>query len=450
LISHQIRVAPTLSDPFTLRLEPSAYIREEDIHRVFAAMNDLCARLQNNDGIGLTAYLMDRDPTACSEPAYVRPGWKFFAYDDSKFRQRERSTPAVRVAWLCHLVDANDLVALEPTFGDVPFEMREEYLHYFSTLANPVLMSAVDVRSRTGDKVRLFPIMLPVSSRWMKRCVEARNFGTLRSLVQKGIDVASFLGCSIISLGQYTSIATLHGRSLASCKIGVTTGNSYTIALAIQAIRRAHNERGCDSSKSVLAVAGAAGNIGRACAEILAPHYKRTILVGSNKSGSLSRLKAISSRVPNSKFTTELSAISDADVVVVAMNTVDAPLGPDHFARNAIVCDMSVPPSVRPDAWIDRPDLLIFKGGIVRLPFADDLEIVGFPLPPRYTYGCMAEGILLGLEGIKDATFTGPITPERVRHIEEVAQRHGFELADYKTACVLGSELQVELHAARR
>ena len=90
------------------------------------------------------------------------------------------------------------------------------------------------------------------------------------------------------------------------------------------------------------------------------------------------------------------------------------PLGAAHFAKNAIVCDVSVPPSVKPDTGTIRPDLAIIKGGIVRLPYGEDLEIVGFPLPPGQTYGCMAEGILLGFEGVRDTTFTGSLTPNQV------------------------------------
>ena len=37
-----------------------------------------------------------------------------------------RSTPLARVAWLCHLIDADDLTALEPAFGHLSFEKRQE------------------------------------------------------------------------------------------------------------------------------------------------------------------------------------------------------------------------------------------------------------------------------------------------------------------------------------
>ncbi len=250
----------------------------------------------------------------------------------------------------------------------------------------------------------------------------------------------------MVSLGQYNSVATLNGTNVTPPSMGLTTGNSYTIALAVLAMDRAHAERGTNPAQSVLAVAGAVGNIGRACAEILAPRYRRTILIGSDKFGSRSRLQDLSRTIPNAETTTDLSAVAAADAVLSAMSTVNAPLGPNHFAPNAIVCDVSVPPSVDSGISAVRPDLLVIKGGIVRLPYGEDLEIVGFPLPPGHTYGCMAEGILLGFEGVRDRTFTGPVAPEQVYRLEAMARRHGFELADYKTFCVLDRKRGEKTH----
>ena len=176
-------------------------------------------------------------------------------------------TPSVahprRVALLFHLIDASDLTALEPAFGHLPFEKRQEFLDHFGAALNPVVMSAVDVRSRTGDRVRVYPILLPVTSHWIKRLIDVRKLRFVQTLVQKGVDVARSLGCSMVSLGQYTSIVTNSGRSLAPLDMGLTSGNSYAIALVVQAIQRAHTERGCDPAESVLAVAGAAGTSAR-------------------------------------------------------------------------------------------------------------------------------------------------------------------------------------------
>jgi predicted amino acid dehydrogenase len=304
-----------------------------------------------------------------------------------------------------------------------------------------VVTSVVEVRSRRGAAVQLYSILLPVTSCWMKHHLDARRLAGPRMLVDQGIAVARSLGCRCVALGQYTSIVTRNGKLLTADGIRVTTGNSYALALALQALERAHRERGSEPAASVLAVVGAAGNIGRTCAAMLAPGYRRTMLVGSNRPGSHARLAALAQRLPNATVATDPDALAAADVVVAALNAVDAPLGTDHFAPGAVVCDLSVPAGTCPDLGALRPDLLLIRGGTVRLPLAEDLEIPGFPLPPGYTYGCMAEAVLLGFEGACGTSFTGPVRPRQVRHIAALARRHGFELADYKRLCVLDSRM---------
>lgn len=438
---HQIRIASTLSDPFTLRIQPSVLISDRDVDWFFKALEHVCSLLQDADAVALTEYLAEEPRGKSSQSLSPQPEWKFFAQDETRFRHQQRTIPPERVAWLFHGIDAHDFVAQEPAFGELSSEALEAYLERSSAFASPVAVSAVDVQSITGQTIRLYPIMLPVTSRWMKRRLESNQRDHCQALIQKGLDVARHLGCGVVALGQYTSIATRNGRSLHVPDMGLTTGNSYAIALSIQAIDRALKKRGIDSAESVLAIVGAAGNLGRTCAEMLAGRFRRTLLLGSNKPGSPARLNALASQIPNAEFTTDLAAIKHADVVLAATNSVKAPLEPKYFAPHAIVCDVSVPSSVPGDMQTLRPDVHLLKGGIARLPFGEDLEIAGFPLPAGCTFGCMAEGILLGFEGVRDTALTGSLSAAQVHRIETLARRHGFELADHQS-CVLGSERQ--------
>jgi hypothetical protein len=51
----------------------------------------------------------------------------------------------------------------------------------------------------------------------------------------------------------------------------------------------------------------------------------------------------------------------------------------------------------------------------------------------------MAETMLLGLEGVRDATFTGMLPAEHVYRLAAMAKRHGFALAEYKTHATMES-----------
>jgi predicted amino acid dehydrogenase len=129
----------------------------------------------------------------------------------------------------------------------------------------------------------------------------------------------------------------------------------------------------------------------------------------------------------------DASALRQADVVLAAANAPKPFLSAEVFAAGAVVCDLSVPAAVQPEVREVRPDVLVIGGGIARLPFGEAHGILGFPLPPGQVYGCMAETMLLGLEGVRDATFTGFLPAEHVFRLAAMAKRHGFTLAEYKT-----------------
>src|SRR5262249_2627936 len=153
--------------------------------------------------------------------------------------------------------------------------------------------------------------------------------------------------------------------------------NSYTISLAIDAVVKAHADRQVDPAGATLVVIGASGNIGQTCAKILAPRYRRTILVGTNKPGAQRRLAELQARLQRAAISADCAAVLQGTTVVAATNAPEPYLSAQHFARDAIVCDISVPAAVRPEARMLRPDVLLLNGGIARLPFGEDHGIIG-------------------------------------------------------------------------
>jgi predicted amino acid dehydrogenase len=133
--------------------------------------------------------------------------------------------------------------------------------------------------------------------------------------------------------------------------------------------------------------------------------------------------------MPGGAVAAERRQLAAADVVVSAVSDVEVPFGPADFAPSALVCDLSIPASVPGDLGSARPDVEAFAGGVARLPFGEDLTIDGFPLPAGRVYGCLAEAILLGLEGERGSAFTGPVTSAGVARVAAMADRHGIELA---------------------
>lgn len=436
---HRIRVAPTLSDPQTLRFEPSMLISDHDIDRCLAALDDVCAKLRAHDAIGLSRYFIEGRAEADHDRTRVTSDTKFFIYDEPPYWKRELDPPPLKVAWLFHMIDADDLITLEPGAARLSFDEREQYLRHLAPRANPLVMSSFDVQSTTGATVRFYAIGLPFTSKQMKQWLDEANFFRVRDSIDKAIKVARFIGCDVIALGQYTSIVTRNATTLQLPRVGLTTGNSYTIALALEAIERALADRGLDAAAATLAVVGASGNIGQTCAEILAPRFGQTVLLGSSKPSALRRLEALQARLPRARVEADAAALRGTDVVLAAANAPKPFLPADVFADGAVICDLSVPAAVIPEVRDTRPDLLLIGGGIARLPFGEAHGIPGLPLAPGQVYGCMAETMLLGLEGVRDATFTGFLPAEHVYRLAAMAKRHGFMLGEYKTRATMGA-----------
>ena len=424
-----IRVAPTLSDPATLRVQPSALIEYESLQRFVDALDDVCDRLQRRDVAELTAFLLQGRGGPGRYPSAWPSRSKCVAFRTTPHLVTKPACSATKVAWLFHLTDADDLPHLEPALRDLSRANRQKLLDRLAPFACPVVMDSVKIRSTTGNHIQLIPLLLPVTSRWLKSHFDRRRFRELRALVQQGVDVALGLGCEFVSLGQFTSIVTRHGRSVAPRGMSITSGNSFSAALAVNTVRGVRSQWGIAPADCTLAIVGATGDIGRVCAEILAPEFRRVLVVGSGQRDSEYRLQQIALQV-GAEWTCNLAAVRAADIVVCATNSVDLPLTQAHLTNGAVVCDVSMPTTLDVSTVCQRPDLVLLRGGIVPLPFGEELGIPGLPLPPGCAYGCLAEGILLALEGCPDMSFVGRSSVRKVHRMESIARRHGFLPAD--------------------
>ena len=294
-------------------------------------------------------------------------------------------------------------------------------------------METVPLSEWAGDAVRQNPTHVPVTSQCMLEHSRGKRRANSRRLVQEAVDVAAAIRCSVVTLGQFTSIVTRRGESLDNHGMQITAGSDYSAALISQAVRAELNQRSWDPAELTLGIVGASGDIASTCAAMMAPEYRQCILVGSGRAGSLPRLDKVASRIRGARVASSLQAIGEADVVVCATNSTTAPLGPEYLHSDAIVCDASVPATLQPRIWDELPKVKVLPGAIAALPGKEALEIPGFPLPPGFTYGCMAEGLLLGLDADQGTHWSGRSSSRRALEISEVAARHGFTVAQHSS-----------------
>ncbi|MFT5497529.1 MAG: putative amino acid dehydrogenase [Kiritimatiellia bacterium] len=396
-----------------------------------AAVDEMQHHLADENLYALIRHLLDKAPNAFQGSEAVEP---------PSFT-RQGGSDTIRVAWCCHLVDAGELVNPEPSFAHLDVAALESLFSLMGKWLGPIVVDPSAIQF--GDRsVLLYPIIIPMTSSALKQSLDARQLKGARRMMQQALAIAQELDCDVISLGQYTSIITRNGKFLSPDlpqDMGLTTGNSFTVSLALQAVEKVIAARGWDTGEETLMVVGALGNIGRLCAEILAPRFKRALLLGSPREGSMERLTQAAEVIPHAVPTTDASRASEARVILAASSGVEALLTPENLAAAAVVCDISVPAAVASNVPLKRPDVTIIRGGLAQLPAGEQLQIPNFPLPVGQVFGCMAEGLLLGLEGVRDDAFTGALTPAHVQRVTEMSRRHGLVLADTHNACLFGA-----------
>ena len=106
----------------------------------------------------------------------------------------------------------------------------------------------------------------------------------INKIIQTG-KLAEKLGAKILGLGAFTAVVGDAGITIAkNLNIPVTTGNSYTVATAIEGTKKASKIMGKDLKNAEVLVIGASGSIGNVCAQMLARDCKYMTLAGRQTS----------------------------------------------------------------------------------------------------------------------------------------------------------------------
>ena len=346
-------------------------------------------------------------------------------------------------AFIIHPINPKrDVSRKFPVLGRI---LSEKQIDFFSTFFPPVYLSEIEgIRSEeTGKEIKGWFIACPYTPRRMLNLPEKTVY---RKIVQTG-RMAEKLGAKMLGLGAFTSVVGDAGITIAKgLDVPVTTGDAYTISIAVEALREAAKEMGIDLARSTAAVVGAGGTIGRVCAELLADDVKKLYLLGRHIA-PLEKLKTkldVLSRA-DLQSSTDLSHLADADLILTVTSAVDEDvIQPEHLRAGSVICDVARPRDVSAMVAAARDDILVIDGGMVDIPGSVDFHF-NFGFPEGKAYACMAETMALALEGrFEDYTLGKEITRERVDEITEIAKRHGFRLSGYRSFEKAVSPAQIE------
>ena len=251
--------------------------------------------------------------------------------------------------------------------------------------------------------------------------------------------MAKRMGAQIMGLGAFTKVVGDAGVTVAKkADIPITTGNSYSASGALWAGADAVRRMGLikiEPGKKIAAktmVLGASGAIGSVCCRLLAKAFDEVILAGRNTAKLLALQQSILDETPGVKLkiTTKPDRyLPEMDVIVTATSGAGKKiLDITQVKPGCIITDVARPLDLSPEDVAKRPDVLVIESGEIELPGNPEMNSIG--LPKKVVYACLAETIVLALEGRYEIFTVGrDIEWEKVREIYKMGLKHGMKLA---------------------
>jgi len=334
-------------------------------------------------------------------------------------------------AFIIHPIDPKRDASRKFPFWASLFNARQ--INFLSTFFPPLLISKIEgvASNATGKQIRGWLIACPLTA---ERMLELPQKVAYYKIIQTG-RLAERLGAQILGLGAFTSVIGDGGITVANgLDVPVTTGDAYTISIAVQAIRDAGHVLGIDIRESTLAIVGATGAIGQVCAEILAKNAAKIYLIGRNAE-KLDQLRSRLTNIGAAEILTsvDIRDVAHAQLVITVSSDIHTIIPPEHLRPGSVVCDVARPRDVSKKVALDRKDVLVIDGGMVEVPGSVDFHF-NFGFPPGKAYACMAETMILALEGkFVDYTVGKNISLQRVDEITSLAKKHGFRLSGFRS-----------------
>ncbi|MEO1063303.1 MAG: dehydrogenase [Actinomycetota bacterium] len=259
------------------------------------------------------------------------------------------------------------------------------------------------------------------------------------SRLLEAAELSRRLGAQIMGLGAFTKVVGDAGVTVAKqAPLPVTTGNSYSASGALwaahEAVRRLGiiepDEDGVLHGKAM--VVGASGAIGSVCARLLALAADEVWLVSPETAKLLQIKDEIERDRPRATIhvaTDPSAALSDMDVIVTATSAAGHKvLDIMDVKPGCVITDVARPLDMSAEDVAKRPDVLVIESGEVELPGEVRMGDIG--LPDGVAYACLAETIVLALDGRYETFTVGrSLTWPKVKEIYQLGLRHGMRLA---------------------
>ncbi len=472
----KIRVAPTLNGNAVIRIEPPLVITEEQCQMALQGIEAMLEVLKEGSTARFMAFLVRSDKEV-KEGKYV----PFKPYPAPHYIPTG-SKEEGRFAFLIHALDLESYPQFDNSLYSFNTKELADLTGRFNGMVEPFVAGKTRIKSAKGSEAYGEFIAI---SRTTDDFIELPRSQALAEL-KTAVSLARSRGARIVGLGAFTAVASMGGLYLKNEGIPITTGNSYTVVSAVDAVNEATEKLQIDRSEVAAAVVGAAGSIGRGIALLLSETVPRQILIGNPnnqtsserlhlvaaeiyryqsallqqgrpfKNGSMGALLAGCRSLPGPDapmddfeefvdgegrerglitFSTDINAVlAGADIVISATSATEKVIHAGNLKKGAIVCDISRPANVSEEVDQARPDVLVIDGGVIEVPGHPSLGW-DFGFEEGLAYACMAETMLLALERDYKHYSLGSsgVNLESILQTRYWANEHGFKLANFRS-----------------
>ncbi len=252
-------------------------------------------------------------------------------------------------------------------------------------------------------------------------------------------EIARKLGAQVMGLGAFTKVVGDAGVTVAKqSPLPVTTGNSYSASGALWAAHEASDRLGLldvdeqGRIKGKAMVVGATGSIGSVCARLLALVSDELWLVSPESAKLLALKHEIELDHPRATVhvaVTPAEHLSEMDLIVTATSGAGKRVLDIMAVKpGCVITDVARPLDLSAEDVARRPDVLVVESGEIELP--GDVRMKDIGLPPGVVYACMAETVVLALEGRYERFTVGRnIEWAKVKEIYRLGLKHGLRLA---------------------
>jgi predicted amino acid dehydrogenase len=235
------------------------------------------------------------------------------------------------------------------------------------------------------------------------------------------------LGCGLVMLGALTAPATGAGlwlREQPELKLKITTGNTYTAAIAIEGAEKAMALAQMQNPK--MAIVGAAGVIGEAIVKYFNEKDFDLILVERE----MDRFERLKPYLKGERYilTDKIADIVKADIIITATSHPEALIVPEYLKQNAIVVDVAEPSDVVADIEEKRPDVISIDGGRVKWEKVNIKFNLG--LVKNVGFACITEGMMQALEN-DHHDYIGSVDMEHLKETIAWGKKWDFPIADF-------------------